>query len=145
MRIKYRNTTPEAYFERSWFFLLIFYSLTVGCLIGYFFLFKYLAFEQYYLVILLFTPVFFLAVNALYVLFNPLVIVYSDYMEFCFFLFLKKAYYFQDIKDLRFISDTRLELIYRDDERELLRFFPIRPSQKKDFVNAVYKKILEME
>jgi hypothetical protein len=64
-------------------------------------------------------------------------------MEIIYFLFLKKTYFFCDIKKIYFENDYRLFIKYHDEEVEKLPFFPLKKSEKEKFINTVYKKILE--
>lgn len=140
---KNKLESPESYFEREPKFLIIFMGLALSVFVGYYFLFRHLVFEYHYVIILLFPLVFFLLINTLFILFNPLVNIYKDRMEIIFFMFLKKTYYFCDIKKIYFDNGYNLWIKYHDDESEKIPFFPIKKSEKDKFINLVYKKILE--
>lgn len=140
---KNKLESPEYYFEREPKFVIIFMGLALSVFVGYYFLFRHLVFEYHYIVILLFPLVFFLLINTLFILFNPLVNIYKEHMEIIYFLFLKKTYFFYDIKKIHFENDYSLFIKYHDEEVEKLPFFPLKKSEKEKFINAVYKKILE--
>jgi len=140
---KTKFESPETYFEREPKFVLLFMGLALSIFVGYYFLFRLLIFEHHYVIILLFPLVFFLLINTLFILFNPLVYIYKEHMEIIYFLFLKKTYFFCDIKKIYFKNDYKLFIKYHDEEVEKLPFFPLKKSEKEKFINAVYKKILE--
>lgn len=133
---------PEKYFERSSSFMTIFVSFSLLTIITYITLFSYLSFRYHFILILLFPFVSFLFINLLFILFNPLVLIFDDQMEIRLFLFLKKVFYFRDIKTVD-VKKKSMTIVYHDGEFEKIPFFPIRTSSIEELKKEIFKKIWE--
>jgi len=134
--------TPEKYFERSASFMTIFVSFSLLTIVTYVAMFSYLSFQYHFILILLFPFVSFLAINLLFILFNPLVLIFDDQMEIRLFLFLKKVFYFREIKTVD-VKKNSMTVVYHDGEFEKIPFFPLRPSSVEALKKEIFKKIWE--
>lgn len=124
--------------NRSFFVLLFSFSISfIICYLGYILLInlKPLGF-------IILIPGAYLSFQTLWFFLNPFALIFDNRIEIKQSLLKEKIRYFVDIKKIILTKNSRIILIYNDNEQEHLNLFGIKKSEINHFYTLINDKIL---